>query len=89
MTAHKKGLSYFLLRMKSGGAICQVMEILPLASFATTVTMSLHINGGGVKTLIDDRRPESQCRYPFNSITTFLTKIASDDVRPPSSAKCL
>jgi hypothetical protein len=26
---------------------------------------------------------------PFNSITTSLTKIASDDVRPPSSVKCL
>jgi hypothetical protein len=26
MTAHKKGLSYFLLRTKSGGAICQVRD---------------------------------------------------------------
>jgi hypothetical protein len=26
MTAHNKGLSYFLLRMKSGGAICQVRD---------------------------------------------------------------
>jgi hypothetical protein len=26
MTAHKKGLSYFLLRRKSGGAICQVRD---------------------------------------------------------------
>jgi hypothetical protein len=73
----------------------QVMEILPLASFATTVTMSLHINEREGRRGEDTHRmiaaPNHSADTPFNSITTSLTKIASDDVRPPSSqsVKCL
>jgi hypothetical protein len=33
--------------------------------------------------------PNHSTDTPFNSIMTFLTKIASDDVRLSSSVKCL
>jgi hypothetical protein len=62
----------------------QVMKILPLALFSTTVTMNLHINeqeGLRVRTLTDDR-VLNQCQYPVQQHSYFpLRSLATMYVR--------